>query len=127
MVKPRGYLQEAVLRRMTPLQAWDAWLFIAVNHLPHTKLTNTLMHTLTAVTIGGAAWYAGTIYAWLRGARGGRLHRPRWLRRAQPPPPQLEPRALSPSKGPAPAARGHHAAGGFHGLRHLHRSSNPGP
>jgi undecaprenyl-diphosphatase len=72
LVKPRGYLQEAVLRRMSPLQAWDAWLFIAVNHLPHTKLTNTLMYTLTAVTIGGAAWYAGTIYAWLHGARGGR-------------------------------------------------------
>src|SRR5215211_6207410 len=40
IAKPRGYLQEAVLRRMTPLQAWDAHLFIAINHLPHTKLTN---------------------------------------------------------------------------------------
>jgi membrane-associated phospholipid phosphatase len=72
IVKPRGYLQEAVLRRMNPLQAWDAWLFIAVNHLPHTKLSNTLMYTLTAVTIGGLAWYAGTVYSWLHGVRGGR-------------------------------------------------------
>jgi undecaprenyl-diphosphatase len=72
IVKPRGYLQEAVLRRMSPLQAWDAWLFIAINHLPHTKLTNTVMYTLTFVTTGGTAWYAGAVWAWLRGAKHGR-------------------------------------------------------
>lgn len=72
LIKPRGYLQEAVLRRMSPLQAWDAWLFIAVNHLPHTKLTNTAMYALTAVTTGGTAWYAATVLAWLRGAPDGR-------------------------------------------------------
>jgi undecaprenyl-diphosphatase len=72
IVKPRGYLQEAVLRRMSPFQAWDAWLFIAVNHLPHTRLTNTLMHTLTVLTTGGVAWYTGAVWAWLHGAKGGR-------------------------------------------------------
>ena len=72
LVKPRGYLQEAVLRRMSPLQAWDAWLFIAINHLPHTKLTNTIMYSLTVITVGGTAWYAGTVLAWLRGVPNGR-------------------------------------------------------
>ena len=72
IVKPRGYLQEAVLRRMSPLQAWDAWLFIAINHLPHTKLTNTAMYVLTFVATGGTAWYAGAVWAWLRGAKHGR-------------------------------------------------------
>jgi undecaprenyl-diphosphatase len=73
IVKPRGYLQEAVLRRMTPLQAWDAHLFIAINHLPHTKLTNTLMYALTVVATGGVCWSVGTFVAYLRGS-----HRARW-------------------------------------------------
>jgi undecaprenyl-diphosphatase len=72
LVRPRGYLQEAVLRRMSPLQAWDAYLFIAVNHLPHTRLTNTAMYSLTVATTGGTAWYAASVLAWLRGAHDGR-------------------------------------------------------
>ena len=72
LIKPRGFLQEAVLRRMSPLQAWDAWLFIGVNHLPHTRLTNTLMYSLTVAMTGGVGWQVGTLIAWLRGARRGR-------------------------------------------------------
>jgi membrane-associated phospholipid phosphatase len=72
IVKPRGYLQEAVLRRMTPLQAWDAHLFIAVNYLPHTKLSNTLMYALTVVATGGVCWSVGTLWAYLRGSARAR-------------------------------------------------------
>ena len=72
IVKPRGYLQEAVLRRMTPFQAWDAYLFIAVNHLPHTKLSNTLMYALTVAATGGVCWSVGTLWAYLRGSARAR-------------------------------------------------------
>ena len=57
---------------MTPLQAWDAHLFIAINHLPHTKLTNTMMYALTVVATGGVCWSVGTFIAYLRGARRAR-------------------------------------------------------
>jgi undecaprenyl-diphosphatase len=72
IVKPRGYLQEAVLRRMTPLQAWDAHLFIAVNHLPHTKLSNSLMYALTVAATGGVCWSVGTLSAYLSGSARAR-------------------------------------------------------
>jgi membrane-associated phospholipid phosphatase len=64
--RPRSYLQQEVLRRMSPLQAFDAWIFLAVNHLPHNRLTNSLMYALTVVMTGGVAWELGTLYAWLR-------------------------------------------------------------
>jgi undecaprenyl-diphosphatase len=72
IIKPRGYLRQAILRRMSPLQAWDAYLFIAANHLPHTKLTNTLMYALTIVATGGVCWSAGALVAYLRGSARGR-------------------------------------------------------
>jgi undecaprenyl-diphosphatase len=71
IVKPRGYLQEAALRRMTPFEAWDAHLFIAVNHLPHNKLTNTFMYALTVVATGGVCWSLGALVAYLRGSSRG--------------------------------------------------------
>jgi undecaprenyl-diphosphatase len=72
VAKPRGFLRQAALRRMSPLQAWDAWLFIAANHLPHTRLANTLMYALTIVATGGVCWSAGALVAYLRGSRRGR-------------------------------------------------------
>jgi undecaprenyl-diphosphatase len=53
----REYLRGAVLKRLKPLDALDANLFIAVNHLPHTRLLNTLFYGLTMIFNGGAAWY----------------------------------------------------------------------
>ena len=72
LVKPRTYLQEAVLRRLNPFQAWDATLFIAINHLPHTRLSNALFYGLTYVSTGGVCWVAGTALAWLTGLRRSR-------------------------------------------------------
>jgi undecaprenyl-diphosphatase len=53
----REYLREAVLRRLKPLDALDANLFLAVNHLPHTPHLNRLFYALTVGFNGAAAWY----------------------------------------------------------------------
>lgn len=54
----REYLRQAVLRRLKPLDALDANLFLAVNHLPHTRLLNSFFYGLTVAFNGGAVWYA---------------------------------------------------------------------
>jgi undecaprenyl-diphosphatase len=54
----RGYLRQALLKRLKPLDALDARLFLAINHLPHTRLLNRFFYTITFVFTGGAAWYA---------------------------------------------------------------------
>ena len=53
----REYLREAVLKRLKPMDALDANLFLLVNHLPHTRLLNALFYGLTIIYQGGAAWY----------------------------------------------------------------------
>jgi undecaprenyl-diphosphatase len=53
----REYLRQAVLRRLKPVDALDANLFLLVNHLPHTRLLNAFFYGLTFVFQGGAAWY----------------------------------------------------------------------
>ena len=55
--RQREYLREAVLRRLKPLDALDANLFLAVNHLPHTSYLNSLFYGLTVAFNGAAAWY----------------------------------------------------------------------
>lgn len=54
----RAYLRRALLKRLKPLDALDANLFLAINHLPHTRLLNGFFYTLTFIFTGGAAWYA---------------------------------------------------------------------
>jgi membrane-associated phospholipid phosphatase len=53
----RQYLREAVLKRLKPLDAFDANLFLFVNHLPHTRFLNTLFYSLTVAFNGGIFWY----------------------------------------------------------------------
>ena len=53
----RDYLRQAVLKRLKPLDAVDTRLFLAVNHLPHTRLLNALYYGLTFIFQGAAAWY----------------------------------------------------------------------
>ena len=66
----REYLRGAVLKRLKPLDALDANLFIAVNHLPHTRLLNTLFYGLTMIFNGGAAWFVASAIAVLFKRRG---------------------------------------------------------
>jgi len=68
----REYLREAVLRRLKPMDALDANLFLLVNHLPHTRLLNALFYGLTLIFQGGAAWYVMMGIAVLRKRRMAR-------------------------------------------------------
>jgi membrane-associated phospholipid phosphatase len=56
-VQQREYLREAVLRRLKPLDAVDANLFLAINHLPHTRLLNGFFYSLTTIFNVVAPWY----------------------------------------------------------------------
>ncbi len=53
----REYLRAAVLRRLKPLDALDANLFLFVNHLPHTRFLNRFFYGLTVAFNGGMVWY----------------------------------------------------------------------
>lgn len=56
--REREYLQKAVLKRLKPLDALDAELFLAINHLPHTRLLNGIFYTLTLIYQAVTVWYA---------------------------------------------------------------------
>ena len=65
----REYLRGAVLRRLKPVDALDANLFLLVNHLPHTRLLNAFFYGLTFIFQGGGAWYVTMGIAALRNRR----------------------------------------------------------
>lgn len=65
----REYLRGAVLKRLKPVDALDANLFLLFNHLPHTRLVNALFYGLTFIFQGGAAWYVAMGLAALRQRR----------------------------------------------------------
>lgn len=72
----REYLRRALLKRLKPLDALDANLFLAINHLPHTRLLNSFFYTMTLIFTGGTAWYAlmGLVSMW-RSRLGWRIVR----------------------------------------------------
>lgn len=65
----REYLREAVLKRLKPVDALDANLFLLVNHLPHTHLLNKIFYSLTVAFNGGMFWYVTLALAALRNHR----------------------------------------------------------
>ena len=65
----REYLREAVLKRLKPVDALDANLFLLVNHLPHTHLLNKIFYSLTVAFNGGMFWYVTLVLAALRNHR----------------------------------------------------------
>jgi membrane-associated phospholipid phosphatase len=67
--RQRELLRRAVLKRLKPLDALDADLFLKVNHLPHTRLLNRLFYALTMVYTGGAAWYITMMLSTVRRPR----------------------------------------------------------
>jgi undecaprenyl-diphosphatase len=67
--KEREYLRGAVLKRLKPVDALDANLFLLVNHLPHTRLLNKLFYSLTVVFNGGTFWYVTLALSALRNPR----------------------------------------------------------
>ncbi len=70
--KERDLLQEALLRRLKPLNSADVALFLTINHLPHTELMNSLMYSLTTVMNRGDGWVAGLLLATLRDPKRGK-------------------------------------------------------
>lgn len=67
--RERQLLQEALLRRLSPLQKLDATAFLAINTLPHPRLANDMLFLLTTLFNRGDAWLAGLIIAALRDPR----------------------------------------------------------
>lgn len=65
----RKLLQEALLRRLKPLQKADAVAFLAINNLPHSRLANEFFIGLTTAFNRGDAWAAGLILVALRDPR----------------------------------------------------------
>ena len=55
--KQREYLRQAVLKRMKPLDALDAELFLVVNHLPHNRWLNGFFRFFTFTFSAGLGWY----------------------------------------------------------------------
>jgi undecaprenyl-diphosphatase len=67
--RQREYLRTAVLKRLKPVDALDANLFLAINHLPHTRILNGLFYGLTLAFQGVTAWFVETGVAALRHRR----------------------------------------------------------
>jgi undecaprenyl-diphosphatase len=65
----RQYLRDAVLKRLKPVDALDANLFLFINHLPHTRLLNTIFYSLTVAFNGAAFWYLSLLIAAVRDRR----------------------------------------------------------
>ena len=67
--RERQYLRDAVLKRLKPVDALDANLFLFVNHLPHTHFLNQIFYSLTVGFNGGMFWYITLALAALRDPR----------------------------------------------------------
>jgi undecaprenyl-diphosphatase len=70
--RERKYLQTAVLKRLKPLDALDAEIFLAINHLPHTRLLNGFFYGLTFVYQAVTVWYAEMVLEILRHRRNAK-------------------------------------------------------
>ncbi|MDQ3808950.1 MAG: phosphatase PAP2 family protein, partial [Chloroflexota bacterium] len=58
-------LKEETLRRMGPLQALDARIYIAINSVAHPGWLDSLAWALAIITMGGWIWVVGTLGAYL--------------------------------------------------------------
>ena len=61
----RRLLREAILRRMGPLHALDAEIYVAINEAPHPGALDSLAWALALVTTGGWIWLIGALVAYL--------------------------------------------------------------
>jgi undecaprenyl-diphosphatase len=61
----RRLLREAVLRRMGPLHALDARVYLAINDAPHPKFLDSLAWAVAIITTGGWIWVIGALVAYL--------------------------------------------------------------
>ena len=61
----RALLMEALLRRMGPLNAFDARVYLAINDAPHPGFLDSLAWAMAIVFTGGWIWVIGTLIAYL--------------------------------------------------------------
>jgi undecaprenyl-diphosphatase len=61
----RRLLKEAVLRRMGPLNALDARIYLSINDGPHPGALDSLAWGLAIIATGGWIWVIGTLVAYL--------------------------------------------------------------
>ncbi len=61
----RQVLKAAMLKRMAPLQALDARVYLAINGVPHPPWLDAVGHGIAVLTRGGALWVAGTLVAYV--------------------------------------------------------------
>src|SRR6202022_193360 len=61
----RRLLKDAVLRRMGPLNALDARIYLAVNEAAHPPALDSLAWALALITTGGWIWIIGTLVGYL--------------------------------------------------------------
>jgi undecaprenyl-diphosphatase len=67
----RRLLRHELFRRLRPLQAVDAFAFVQINQLPHTRQTDRIMSGLSWVMTGGAGWLVVLLGAMLADRRRG--------------------------------------------------------
>jgi undecaprenyl-diphosphatase len=68
---PHEYLRRAVLKRMGPFRAVDAWLFFVINRFHHPRVTPVMVWAST-LGLHGAAWVVGALGVAARDGRRGR-------------------------------------------------------
>jgi undecaprenyl-diphosphatase len=79
--EPLDLLRTALLKQMAPLQALDTRAFLAINHLPHTRLSDGFFVTLTNIMNAGGGW----LLILLAAAAFDKPRGPRALRSVLPP------------------------------------------
>ena len=52
----RRHLRQELFQRLDPLQAMDAFVFVQINQMPHTRLLDRFMTRLSWVMTGGNGW-----------------------------------------------------------------------
>ncbi len=68
---PHEYLRRAVLKRMGPFRAVDAWLFFVINRFHHPRVTPVMVWAST-LGLHGAAWVVAALGMGARDGRRGR-------------------------------------------------------
>lgn len=63
----RSYLKQAILKRMGPLQAVDAQLYLMVNNLPHPPWADRAASGVTLMFTGGWIWVIASVLAYRAG------------------------------------------------------------
>jgi hypothetical protein len=69
MRRGRGLLRRELMRRLTPLGALDAAVFLRINHLPHPEWLDPSFYWLSLLMTGGHARVVLILLLWFRDPR----------------------------------------------------------